>query len=138
MITLRYGVDWNRLQGFAQVETIERSDGKIAVVVTEPEHNPGPSVTNAAEYIATALYREGWRWDFYVEHYTDHLNMQTGEREHSWDFCVFNWNADLERFDEPQWHPCGEEYYQELIAGKRTPEDDYKQTWPERPQDDWI
>lgn len=129
MMTLHYHVDWNRFEGRAQVEFYTRPDEQTVATVTEPEDNPGPSVTNAAEFIATLLHRQGYQWHFYVERY-NRRSFRSDERQQTWDLCMFAWNPRLARFDEPRWHGCTETQYRALLAGQWTPPDDWRQRCP--------
>lgn len=134
MISLRYTLgNGHQLHGIADFETVTRPDGLIVAIITEPTENPGPSVTNAAENIATNLSLEGWRWDFYIEHYTDRLNFQTNQREHSWDFCVFEWHLHpgaVLHFAKPTWRPSSDSDFQQLISSDWMPPIDCRQIWP--------
>ena len=48
---------WNS-DSFCDIEVHRRSDGKHVFVATEVPGNPGTSVTNCAEHLATAMRRQ--------------------------------------------------------------------------------
>jgi hypothetical protein len=44
-------------RGCCGIEAIKLKDGRVVVIATELEDNPGMSITNAAEYVATQICR---------------------------------------------------------------------------------
>jgi len=118
-INLRFKAG-NGLFGQCGADFIERPDGLIVMLVTEPAHAEQPSITNCAEVIARALYAEGWRWDFYVEHYTDRLNWATNRNDQeTFDLCFFEHWLDMNApFSNPQWLHLEPVEYQSLIEGR--------------------
>lgn len=83
---------------------------KPVVVMTEVPENPGTSVTNAVEKIATKVY-----WEFlsgnarpqdvrFVEHYKGF----TGKEE-TFDLVILKWNFARKEFFDPEWRPIRKE-----------------------------
>lgn len=86
---------------------IIRSPGRVTLVIcTELEDNPGTSVTNAAERIATrpchedpAIDPEGLIW---VEHYPERSAGPGRTLPESWDMVTFTYHDDR-TFRRPEW-----------------------------------
>jgi hypothetical protein len=97
-----------------------RSDGKHIFVATELPDNPGTSVTNSAEHLATAM-REEYRLKpedvIWIEHYPEAKDR----RKESFDLVRFAVVGDT--FRTPVWTRITEQAVDELIAGKRSLED---------------
>jgi hypothetical protein len=102
------------------IEVHRRSDGKYVFITTELPNNPGTSVTNFAEHLATAMRRqhglkpEDFIW---IEHYPEAKDR----RKESFDLVRFGVEGDLLR--TPVWTRITEQAVDELIAGKRSLED---------------
>jgi hypothetical protein len=88
---------------------IPRSDGRIVVVASEREDNPGTSVTNACEELATMVVQTfglDARKVIWIEHYPP--GKIHGKHE-DWDLVTFGetrWDQDFDRFvlfDGPTW-----------------------------------
>ena len=81
---------------------------RTVVVVTELDDNPGMSVTNAAEHLASQLCAQkgisphGLVW---IEHYPEKTDGRRTIRE-SWDYAVFRWDWTRGAFDRPVWLPA--------------------------------
>jgi hypothetical protein len=78
--------------------------GDVLAIVTEVDGNPGASVTNAAENIATeivATFGVDPRHLIYIEHYrTDRYG---GGLPSTWDVVTFDWSG--QGAAHPQWKP---------------------------------
>ena len=98
---------------------IVRSVGRTTLVIcTELENNPGTSVTNAAEIIATRLCQEDPTIDpeglIWVEHYPERSagRKQTPYPE-TWDMVVFTHRAGR-TFRRPTWRRVSAEEVQTI------------------------
>lgn len=78
----------------------------VAVVLTELPNNPGTSVTNRAEkiaslvrakYLNTHLDPAAIRW---IEHYPPGRGISAHE---SFDWLTFDWNAKTSEYSNPRW-----------------------------------
>ena len=104
---------------------IVRSVGRTTLVIcTELENNPGTSVTNAAEIIATRLCQEDPTIDpeglIWIEHYPE---RSAGRKQkpypETWDMVVFTHRAGR-TFRRPTWRRVSAEEVQTIrqkIAG---------------------
>jgi hypothetical protein len=64
--------DMHRRLGVCAIEAIALPESGIAVIATELKDNPGMSITNAAEYVATAVCKKlrlGPHLLVWIEHY---------------------------------------------------------------------
>ena len=120
-------------RAFCDLEVIPLSDGRTLVIATERADNPGTSVTNVAEHLASFVCD---RFEIkpdtlvWVEHcgYPDPVNPK---RRREYDLVTFErrqpetirWSAVVLRchpdgwpgyFEEPDWRPMREEDWQEL------------------------
>ncbi len=122
--------DWKNAEGRCQVRIFagtEASSGLPVVMVTEPNDNAGPSVTNAMETLAPELLsrylpeQDGLEPPFVlVEHYPDHQFDAAGAQRHdpflgeTFDLVSFeHWRSRprwqgprrgmMQSFGEPQW-----------------------------------
>lgn len=94
-----------------EVSLLVAKDGgeDVIAIVTEVDNNPGASITNAAENVATEIVK---KFDLdpkhliYIEHYR-HGRWGGCEYGHglrsSWDHVTFDWNNG--RASHPQWKP---------------------------------
>jgi hypothetical protein len=102
------------------IEVHRRSDGKHVFVATELPDNPGVSVTNCAEHLATAM-REEYRLKpedvIWIEHYPEAKDR----RKESFDLVRFAVVGDT--FRTPVWTRVTEQAVDDLIAGTRNLED---------------
>jgi hypothetical protein len=103
------------------IEVNRRNDGKYVFVVTEPPNNPGTSVTNYGEHLATAVRRQhGLKPGdlIWIEH---HLESKDHPEE------VFNLVRFLgmegDSFRSPVWTRITEQVVKDLIAGLLDVED---------------
>lgn len=85
-----------------------RQDRPPMIILTEPPENRGMSVTNAIEYLATAIFNhprfrqvlgEDPRDCLWIEHYPE-----TDVREETWDMVYLAW-----RQENGEWTAVGEE-----------------------------
>jgi len=87
------------------------------VVITELPDNPGTSVTNAIEYIATCVmhdYKLDPRTTTWVEHYPGQA-----DRPETWDVVTFEWigNAVI-CATTPRWRPSSAEEVRRMIGAE--------------------
>jgi hypothetical protein len=102
------------------IEEQRRNDGKYVFVATEVPDNPGTSVTNFAEQLATAIRRQhGLKPEdmIWIEHYPEAKDR----RKESFDLVRFA--VEGESFHTPVWTRITEQAVDELMAGKRNVED---------------
>lgn len=107
-------------EAHCDVRIVRRPGRRVVVIVTERLDNPGMSVTNAAERIATLIAqqhgldpaRTAW-----IEHYPDrHPPGMEGDRmfDESFDQITFDWDAHL-RAANPRWRRIDREQLQRQI-----------------------
>ena len=110
----------NGLRGRCGVEvTPLPSIMSTLVVVTELDDNPGMSVTNAAEHLASQFCaRKGISPNrlLWIEHYPAKGEGRRTIRE-SWDFVSFGWDWSRGVFGEPEWRPTDRRRVDALKAG---------------------
>ena len=102
------------------IEVHRRSDGKCVFIATEVPDNPGTSVTNFAEHLATAMRRQhGLKPEevIWIEHYPEAKDR----RKKSFDLVRFAVEGDF--FRTPVWNRITEQAVDELIAGAPNVED---------------
>lgn len=113
-----------------QLELIPLSDGRMVVIATEVEDNPGTSITNVAEYLASFVCGQ-----FHVEPGTlvwiEHYGYGTTSRDRTFDLVTFqrrpaekiSWSPAVRRihpdgwpgcFDEPDWRPMTDADWRDL------------------------
>jgi hypothetical protein len=102
------------------IQVHRRSNGKHILVATELPDNPGTSVTNCAEHLATAMRKE-YRLKpedvIWIEHYPEAKDR----RKESFNLVRFAVVGDT--FRTPVWTRITEQAVDELIDGKRSVED---------------
>jgi len=92
------------------------ADGRVAVICTELPDNPGTSVTNYAEQLATLVCAErGIAPEklVWIEHYQAHKH----HRKPDWDLVTFKVacrQGPAVLFDEPDWRPMRPEDWRQL------------------------
>jgi hypothetical protein len=117
---MRYDYQGFWSDSFCDIEVHRRTDGKYVFVATELRDNPGTSVTNFAEYLATAIRKqhrlkpEDVIW---IEHYPEAKDR----RKESFDLVRFS--VDEDAFRSPAWTRITEQAVGDLIAGVRNLED---------------
>ncbi len=88
----RFGyADCHRRHGECGIEAIAASRGRRVVIATELRDNPGMSITNAAEFVATAVCRELQIHParlVWIEHY-GYPSPVTPERARTYDRVTF-------------------------------------------------
>jgi len=105
---------------YCDIEAHRRSDGKYVFVATELRDNPGTSVTNYAEHLATAMRRQyGLKPEdmIWIEHYPEARDR----RKESFDLVRFVVEGDS--FRRPVWTRITEQAVGDLIDGVRNLED---------------
>jgi hypothetical protein len=110
---------WGR-DSCCDIEVYRRSDGKHFFIATEVSDNPGTSITNYAEHLATATRRQyGLKQEhmIWVEHYPE------SKSHRKQDFDLVRFADEGESFRAPVWTRITEQAVNELIAGKRNIED---------------
>lgn len=120
---------WN-CDSHCDIEAHRRTDGKYVFVATELPDNPGTSVTNFAEHLATAMRgKYGLRPDevIWIEHYPE----AKGRRKEDFDLVRFQVEGDS--FRTPVWSRITEQAVEDLIAGVRNVEDLIPRRVNERP-----
>jgi hypothetical protein len=113
------------------IEVHKRSDGKYVFIATELPDNPGTSVTNYAEHLATAMRRQyGLKAEevIWIEHYPEAKDR----RKEDFDLVRFV-SIEADSFRNPVWTRITEQAVDELIAGKRNVEDLVPRRTNERP-----
>ncbi len=111
---------WN-CDSCCDIEAHRRSDGKYVFVATELPDNPGTSVTNFAEHLATAmLSRHGLKPEdvIWIEHYPE----ATNRRKEDFDLVRFL-GMEGDSFRTPVWTRITPQAVDELIAVVRNVED---------------
>jgi hypothetical protein len=111
---------WN-CDSCCDIEAHRRSDGKYVFVGTELPDNPGTSVSNYAEHLATAMLGQyGLKPDqvIWIEHYPE----ARGRRKEDFDLVQFL-AVEGEPFRMPAWTRITEQAVRELIVGVRTVDD---------------
>jgi hypothetical protein len=102
------------------IEVHWRTDGKYVFIATEVPDNPGTSVTNFAENLATAMRRQhGLKPEdvIWIEHYPE----AEDRRRESFDLVRFAVEGDS--FRSPVWTRITEQAVDELITGMRNVEE---------------
>ena len=118
---MRYNYKGFWSDSYCDIEAHRRSDGKFIFVATELPDNPGTSVTNYAEHLATAMLRQyGLKPAdvIWIEHYPKSKDHQ----KEDFDLVRF---LDIEgdSFRSPVWSRITEQAVEDLIAGVRKLED---------------
>ena len=111
---------WN-CDSRCDIEVRRRSDGKYVFVATELPDNPGTSVTNFAEHLATAMRRQyGLKPEelVWIEHYPEAKNR----RKEDFDLVQFL-AVEGEALRTPVWTRITEQAVSDLIAGVQNVDD---------------
>ena len=101
------------------LEIIEKENGMVYVIMTELGDNPGTSVTNAVENIATKVYNEYLHHVsieniFWIEHYNKASYRCPENGKETFDHVTLKWSFDLKRFISPDWRPCSKKILSEI------------------------
>jgi hypothetical protein len=102
------------------IEVNRRNDGKYVFVVTEPPNNPGTSVTNYGEHLATAMRSQyGLKPAelIWIAHYPE-----SKHRKEVFDLVRFL-GMQGDSFRSPVWTRITEQVVKDLIADLRDVED---------------
>lgn len=88
------------------LEVVMGNGGAALVICSEREDNPGTSVSNAAEFIATRLCRQRPEIDpqrlVWIEHYSEHLSLiLLREFTETWWRVVFEFDPRQRTFSRP-------------------------------------
>jgi hypothetical protein len=121
---------WN-CDSCCDIEVHRRSDGKYVFVATELPDNPGTSVTNFAEHLATAMrsqYALKPEELIWIEHYPEAKNR----RKEDFDLVRFL-GMEGDAFRTPVWTRITEQAVDGLIAGVRNVEEFFPHRVNERP-----
>ena len=122
---------WN-CDSCCDIEVHRRSDGKYVFVATELPDNPGTSVTNFAEHLATAMrsqYALKPEELIWIEHYPEAQNR----RKEDFDLVRFL-GMEGDAFRSPVWTRITPQAVDELVAGVRNVEDLVPGRVAERPK----
>jgi hypothetical protein len=112
------------------IEVHRRSDGKYVFVATELPDNPGTSVTNYAEHLATAMrVQYGLKPEdvIWIEHYPEAKDR----RKENFDLVRFAIEGGA--FRASVWTRITEQAVDDLIAGVRNVEDLFPRRVKEHP-----
>jgi hypothetical protein len=114
----RYCVPPSTIEATCRIRVYQLADGVIVVIATELPDNPGASITNAAEILATDMRRwfvvpgGGLLW---IEHYQDRAMIGgRPQQKQSFDRVFFRWNG--QQYDDPDWKPFSREQVETLIG----------------------
>ena len=128
---MRYNYKGFWSDSYCDIEVHQRSDGKYVFVATELPDNPGTSVTNYAEQLATAMrtqYALKPGDVIWIEHYPEAKDR----RKEDFDLVRFL-GMEGDSFRTPVWTRITEQAVNELIAGVRNLEDLVPRRVNERP-----
>ena len=128
---MRYNYQGFWSDSYCDIEVHQRSDGKYVFVATELPDNPGTSVTNYAEQLATAMrtqYALKPGDVIWIEHYPEAKDR----RNEDFDLVRFL-GMEGDAFRTPVWTRITEQAVDELIAGKGNVEDLVPRRTNERP-----
>ncbi len=128
---MRYNYKGFWSDSYCDIEVHQRSDGKYVFVATELPDNPGTSVTNYAEQLATAMrtqYALKPGDVIWIEHYPEAKDR----RKEDFDLVRFL-GMEGDSFRTPAWTRITKQAVNELIAGVRNVEDLVPRRVNERP-----
>jgi hypothetical protein len=112
-------------ESVCRVSLFSRWEMPPAVVLSEHPENRGMSVTNAVEYLVTAIFNHtlfrdmlGVDGDRYPGMY---LWIERGSRPETWHMVYFNWTCEngLWRAWDPRWYPLD---LPEILSATRIPQ----------------
>ena len=118
----KYRDVWGR-EGHCDIEARKLAAGRVGIIATERKDNPGMSITNAAEYVATAvckhlgIYPQKLVW---IEYYG--YPPPAGLPKRTYDLVTFAQITPLHKpfFHAPAWAPMKEEDWRSLGLEPRT------------------
>ncbi len=117
-----YKVDaWSSRWSSCFLRVYQIADRIAVVVATELTENPGPSITNSAEALATEVVKE-YSLDpertYFVEHYDHRTSAMRDPADSSYDFVEFTWQKDADRWLAccAKWKPSNKSEIEKLIG----------------------
>jgi hypothetical protein len=117
---MRYNYKGFWCDSVCDIEAHRRTDGKYVFVATELPDNPGTSVTNYVEHLATAMRSQYGLMPaelIWIEHYPE-----SKHRKEVFDLVRFL-GMEGDSFRSPVWTRITEQAVEDLIAGVRNVED---------------
>lgn len=114
----------NRVEARCGIRVLWAPTGDLVVIATELPDNPGMSITNAAEEVATTIYQEYGQGQIepqqmlWIEHYLERVSS-TGLIPESFDLVTFRWDG--RQFTNPDWRRLGAQELAFLTGGVVTP-----------------
>ena len=117
---MRYNYKGFWSDSYCDIEVHQRSDGKYVFVATELPDNPGTSITNYAEQLATAMrtqYALKPGDVIWIEQYPGVKDRRKGS------FDLVRFAVEGDSFRSPVWTRITEQAVGDLIAGVRNLED---------------
>lgn len=126
---------WTGVEARCRVRIFRRSNCAV-VIVSEVPDNPGMSVTNPAEVIATQVVRESGldpRTTLWIEHYPDRKRPAQHDPvfQETWDLVTFQWDGQEAR--HPRWRRLEKNEVLEMITCQPVTGWSIKE-----PPDDWY
>ena len=116
----------HRCDAWCGLEILKATEARTAVIATELADNPGMSITNACEYLASRVCAE-FSIDptelVWIEHYTYPAPGGENRRLRSYDRVTFRVPVSRQEalVAEPQWRPMSEQDWRELGLEPRAP-----------------
>jgi hypothetical protein len=108
---------WNR-PAKCRIRVYRLESGMTVVIATELPDNPGTTITNAAELLATEIRQrlvtagEAMVW---IEHYQERGVVNGAPTiQETFDRVLFRWDGN--RYDDPQWLPFSRKAVEQLIG----------------------
>lgn len=100
-----------------------RSDGRLIVMLTELPDNPGTSITNCFELLATSIVRSFIEFNLvpdphsvrWIEHYARRPAQAANAVPDDWDEVFMQWDG--EQYRAPHWQPFNGDRYRTPILG---------------------
>jgi len=110
-----------KCKAHCDIESCTRPDGKRVFIATELPCNPGTSITNMAEELATAvrkmhgIFTDQFIW---IEHYPAHQDPSQPHLVHAETYDLVRFSYDeLGNYIQPQWRRLTSEQLQGLLTG---------------------
>jgi hypothetical protein len=98
-----------------------RHDGIVVVILTELPNNPGTSVTNFFEHLATKVFMEILMMEaikpaniIWIEHYP--AESREPIREETWDKVELMYHDEYKRFQRPKWSRLQKEEVDAILS----------------------
>ena len=109
---------WNS-DGHCRLRVYRTDAGGVVAIATELPDNPGTSITNLAEQLATAVFQreevsgpEHFTW---IEHYPKR-NIGKDVRPESYDLVTFDFDPGYRRFSHPRWRRIDQATLERLVG----------------------